>query len=131
MDKNLMNISKIESFFNSMLGKKVSNNVFFTELPPTIKLEWNSMVVVDCANAIQDMNAYGIGIVNVFLYAKPLSSGKKNVATISKMENALNDCIANSTDGVYKVRRLNTYTDYDANRKLHCNIVQIEIVIIK
>lgn len=130
MDKNLMNISKIETFFNSMLGKSVSSNVFFTDLPPTIKSEWGNMVVVDCANAIEDMNAYGYGIVNVFLYAKPLSSGRKNVTALSKMEDSLNNCIANSANQTYRIHRANTYTDYDINRKLHCNIVQIKIVII-
>ena len=33
MDKNLLNISTIETFFNELLDEKVSSNTFFTTSP--------------------------------------------------------------------------------------------------
>lgn len=129
MDKNLMNISKIETFFCSLLAKKVSKNTFFTDLPTAIKEEWSDMVVIDIPNAIRDLNAYGQGIVLVYLYAKPLSSGNKNVPVISKMEQKLNDCISSNSDKHYNVSRYGEYTDYDPTRNLHCNIVELNLTI--
>lgn len=130
MDKNLMNISKIESFMNSLIDNKVSNNTFFTDLPPTINASWTDMVVVDCSNAISDMDGYGKGQILVFLYAKPLASGAKNVATLSSMEQKLNECINSNSSKTYIINRANTYTDYDEERNLHCNIVVLNILIV-
>lgn len=129
MDNNLMNISKIETFFDNMLVGKVSENVFFTELPPTVESTWKNMVVVDCANVIENMNAYGRGIVNVFLYAKPSISGKKNVTELSKMETALTECVSTSNQNNYGVDIVGRYADYDSNRDLHCNIFQVQLKI--
>lgn len=130
MDKNLINISKIETFFNDLLDDKVSKNTFFTDLPPTIKQEWNDMVVVDCANAISDLNGCGKGTVLIFLYAKPLSSGMKNVARMSSLEQRLNERIAANDSKTYIINRANTYTDYDEERNLHCNIVVLNLIIV-
>lgn len=130
MDKNLINISKIETFFNDLLDDKVSKNTFFTDLPPTIKQEWNDMVVVDCANAISDLNGCGKGTVLIFLYAKPLSSGMKNVARMSSLEQRLNERIAANDSKTYIINRANTYTDYDENRNLHCNIVVLNLIVL-
>lgn len=125
-----MNISKIETFFNNLLDEKVSSNTFFTDLPSTIKQEWDSMVVVDCANAISDLNACGKGTVLIFLYAKPLSTGMKNVAKMSELEQKLNECIASNDSKTYIINRANTYTDYDEERNLHCNIVVLNLIIV-
>lgn len=125
-----MNISKIETFFNELLDEKVSSNTFFTDLPTTIKQEWNSMVVVDCSNAISDMDGYGKGTVLIFLYAKPLSTGMKNVAKMSELEQKLNECIAANDSKTYIINRANTYTDYDEERNLHCNIVVLNLIIV-
>lgn len=127
MDKNLMNISKIESFLNTLLDNKVSDNTFFTSLPPTIKTEWQDMVVVDCGTAISDLDAMGKGRVSIFLYAKPLSNGAKNVAKLSELEQKLTACIESNQNKTYVINRAETYTDYDENRNLHCNIIQINI----
>ena len=85
MDKNLLNISKIETFFNSLLDNKLSDNTFFTFLPPAIKQEWADMVLVDIPNAIKDLNAYGSGMILVYLFAKPMSNGVKPVAKLSQL----------------------------------------------
>lgn len=125
-----MNISKIESFFNTLIDNKVSHNTFFTDLPSTIKQEWTDMVVVDCANAISDLNAYGKGTVLIFLYAKPLSTGMKNVAKMSELERKLNECISSNTSSTYIINRANTYADYDEERNLHCNIVDLNLIVL-
>ena len=125
-----MNISKIETFFNELLDNKVSYNTFFTFLPPTIKQEWADIVLVDIPNALRDLNAYGSGMVLVYLFAKPLSNGIKPVAKLSNMEKKLNEAIASSKNSHYVISRGNTYTDYDEQRNLFCNIVEINLVII-
>lgn len=130
MDKDLMNISKVETFFNTLLDNKVSDNTFFTDLPPTINQEWNDIVVVDCGNAIYDMNAYGRGDVLIWLYAKPMSSGAKNVKILSQMETRLNECISSNTDKHYKISRGETYSDYDEQRNLFVNIIVLNLIII-
>ena len=88
-----MNISKIETFFNALLDNKVSDNTFFSDLPPAIKQEWNDMVVVDFPNTISDLDACGQGTVLIWLYAKPKSNGTKNVPVLSRMEEKLNEYI--------------------------------------
>lgn len=130
MDKDLMNISKIETFFNSLLDNKVSDNTFFTELPPALKQEWTDMVVVDFPNTVLDLEACGQGTVLVWLYARPKSNGTKNVPLLSQMESKLNDCISSNTDGHYIINRRGEYTDYDDQRNLHCNIIELNLIII-
>lgn len=125
-----MNISKIETFFNSLLDEKVSKNTFFTDLPPAIDASWTDMVVVDCANAISDLNACGKGTVLIFLYAKPLSTGMKNVAKMSELERKLNECLASNDSKTYIINRANTYSDYDEERNLHCNIVVLNLIVL-
>lgn len=124
-----MNISKIETFFDTLLGDKVSKNKFFTELPSTISSSWNDIVVVDCGNSITDMDGYGKGTVLIFLYAKPFSSGAKNVPVLSSMEKKLNECIKNNTSKTYVINRGRTYADYDEERNLHCNVVVLNLTI--
>lgn len=130
MDKDLLNISAIETFFNALLDKKVSSNTFFTTLPTTINSDWEDMVVIDCANAIQDLNAYGTGTVLIYLYARPFTSGRKNVAMMSKMEKALNVAIKENTSPSYKIVREGSFADFDSDAKMHCNIVEIQLLII-
>lgn len=130
MDANLMNISKVETFFDTLLRGKVSENVFFTNLPSAIKQEWSDMVLVDIPNAISNMNAYGSGIVLVYLYAIPKHAGAKDVPKLSRMEQTLNECIKNSNDGHYRISIIGNYSDYDGQRNLFCNIVEINLTII-
>lgn len=130
MDKNKLNISAIETFFNDLLDEKVSSNTFFTTLPTSFGEKPNDMVLVDCANVIQDLNAYGSGTVLIWLYARPLSSGKKNVSVLSKMEKLLNEAIESNTNSSYTVTRLGEFADYDSDAQMHCNIVQIQLLIV-
>lgn len=130
MDKNLINISKIETFFNTLLDGKVSDNTFYTSLPQTIKQEWSDMVMVDFPNTISDMNAYGVGKVLIFLYTKARANGNKNVPLLSQMEMKLNACLSESNDEHYKVSKSGEYSDYDEQRDLFVNIVELNLLII-
>ena len=127
MNKDNINISKVETYLNSIIDNVVSNNTYAGTLPDTIKSDWTDMVLIDCANAMQDMNAYGRGVVLIWLYAKPRGDGAKNTAVMSQLERKLNEVIEGASDSTYVISRRNTYSDYDTNRKWHCNIVELNI----
>lgn len=130
MDKDNLNISKIETYLHSIMDGVVSENTYVGTLPDTIQSAWNDMCLIDAGTAIRDMDAYGKGVVLVWLYARPLASGAKNVARMSALESALNEVIRGANDSIYHINRRNTYTDYDSVRKWHCNIVEINLMIL-
>lgn len=133
MDANNLNISKIETYLNSILDNKVSKNTYFGYLPDAsiIKAsDWQDMVMIEMPNGIRDMDAYGQGTVLVWLYARPLGSGRKNVAKMSELEANLNDVITNVTSNEYHIVRRLTFTDYDTNINWHCNVIELIITIV-
>lgn len=127
MDKNKLNISKIETYLNSILDNTISNNTFFGSLPEpsSIPSEWNDICFIDIPNGIRDYEAYGQGTVLVCLYARPMSSGRKNVAIMSQLETRLNEVIASNSDSTYQISRRLTYSTYDDDIKWHCNVVEL------
>lgn len=129
MDANRLNISKIETFFDTLLRGHVSDNVFFTSLPDAVEESWGNIVVVDCS-AMADWNAFGRGTVLVMIYAPPMPSGRKNVAVMSSVEQKLNIAIERCNDSVYRIRRGETYSDYDSERKMFVNIVTVDLVVL-
>ena len=129
MDRNNLNISNIEMFLYSIFKNAVSNNTYVGTFPDTIQSSWQDMCLIDCGSAIADLDALGGGVVLIWLYAKPLSDGSKNVGKMQELEEKLNLAISNSFDKNYRINRRNTYTDYDSDRKWHCNIVELNIVI--
>lgn len=130
MDSNYLNISKIETYIVGIIDNVVSDNTFAGTLPTTINAAWSDMVLVDCVNAIGDLDALGKGVVLVWLYAKPRADGTKNVALMSKLEKKLNDVINAANDRHYIISRRDTYSEYDEARKWHCNIVELNITIV-
>ena len=128
MDKNKLNISNIEAYLDSLLGNKVSANVFFDTLPPVIKDSWKDLLLVDCSYLIRDFSAYGFGTIAIWLYAKPMSSGAKNVPVLSKMETTLNEILFSNENPAYQLIRRGTRSGYDSNAKLYYNIVEIQIL---
>ena len=130
MNKDNINISKIETYLNSIIDNVVSQNTYAGTLPDTINSKWSDMCLIDCGHAIRDLNAYGQGSVLIWLYAKPRGDGAKNTAKMSQMERKLNEVIKNASDSTYTISRRNTYSDYDDNRKWHCNIVELIITIV-
>jgi hypothetical protein len=128
MNANNLNISKIETYLNSILDNVVSNNTFFGYMPDASIVkssDWQDMVMVEIPNGVRDMDAYGQGTVLVWLYARPLESGRKNVAKMSVLEDRLNDVIANNKDKNYQISRRMTFTDYNTDIDWHCNVVEI------
>lgn len=127
MNKNNLNISQIESYLYSIIDNKVSDNTYAGTLPDTIQSNWKDMCLIDVGTDIIDKDAYGVGAVLVWLYARPLANGAKNVAKMSELENKLNEVIAQANDSIYHINRRATYSDYDGERKWHCNIVELNI----
>lgn len=128
MDANKINISKIETYLNSILDNVVSDNTFFGYMPDASIVkssDWQDMVMVEIPNGIRDMDAYGQGTILVRLYARPLESGRKNVAKMSELETKLNAVITNAKDKNYQISRRMTFTDYDTDIDWHCNVVEI------
>ena len=127
MDKNNLNISKVETFLNGIIDNVVSKNTLFTRMidKETIPADWQDMCLIEIPGGIEDMNAYGIGTVLVWLYARPLSSGRKNVAVMSQLEQRLNKVIEETKEPNITLTRRDTYTDYDTSINWHCNCVEI------
>lgn len=130
MNTNNLNISEIESYLYGIMNNAVSEHTYAGTLPDTIKSSWKDMVLIDCATAIKDMNAYGQGVVLIWLYARPRGDGAKNTATMANLERKLNEVIADASDGTYYISRRDTFSDYDSDRKWHCNIVELNILIV-
>lgn len=130
MNKENLNISRIESYLYSIIDNKVSENTYAGTLTDTIKAEWTDMCLIDLGTDILDKDAYGVGAVLVWLYARPLANGAKNVAKMSELESKLNEVIAQANDSIYHISRRATYASYDSERKWHCNIVELNIRIL-
>lgn len=130
MNYNNINISKIETYLHSIIDNVVSDNTYVGTPPETIKEDWQDMCVIDLGSNIIDRSAYGRGVVLVWLYARPLASGAKNVAKMSELETKLNEVIESAHNSAYRISRRATYSDYDTTRKWHCNIVELNLTII-
>lgn len=133
MDKNTLNISKIETYLNDILDGVVSNNTFFTTYPNASVVkssDWQDMVLIDIPSGISDMDSFGKGFVFVGLYARPLESGKKNVKKMSELEQKLNDVLANASDSHYMLQRNDTHSTYDEDINWHCNVVELILTIL-
>lgn len=124
-----MNISMVEDYLNSIFDNVVSSNTFFGYLPEkeTLDASWTDMVFIEIPNGIEDREAYGQGTVLVWLYARPLASGRKNVAKMNELEIRLNEVVASAKNPVYSISRRSTYTDYDPDIDWHCNVVELII----
>lgn len=131
IDINALNISAVETFYNSILDGNISENVYPSTLPSSIPDSWQDMAVISCDTGISNNNAYGSAYVEVWLYAKPMTTGKKNVAVMNKMEKKLNEIIREQQlkNKKYRIRRDESRTDYDSNRNLHVNIIRIYTLI--
>lgn len=128
MNKDKINISKIETFLNGIIDNVVSQNTFYGYMPDTsvvLASDWTDMCLIEIPNGIRDMEAYGEGTVLIWLYARPLDSGRKNVAKMSELETKLNEVIKDSNSKDYQIARRLTYTDYDTDIKWHCNVVEL------
>ena len=132
MDSNKINISKIETFLNEKIDNVVSKNTFVGSKVPdktAIPADWKDIVLIDIPNGVRDFDAYGQGTALVSLFARPMESGRKNVAVLSKMEESLNEVIKSNTDKTYTLSRRLTYTGYDSDIDWHFNTIEVIIKI--
>ena len=132
MDSNPINISKIETFLNEKIDNVVSKNTFVGSKVPdktAIPADWKDIVLIDIPNGVRDFEAYGQGTVLVSLFARPMESGRKNVAVLSRMEESLNEVIKSNTDKTYTLSRRLTYTGYDSDIDWHFNTIEVIIKI--
>ena len=127
MDKQNLNISKIETYLNSIIDNVVSDHTYAGTLPDTIGGDWTDMCLIDVGSSIRDRDAYGQGVVFVWLYARPLANGAKNVVKMTELESKLYEVIEEANDSIYHINRRATYSDYDSERKWHCNIVELNL----
>lgn len=133
MDSNKINISKIETFLNEKIDNVVSKNTLVGSKVPdktVIPTDCNDIVLIDIPNGVRDFDAYGKGTVLVYLFARPMESGRKNVAVLSQMEARLNEVINTSSNDTYLLKRRLTFTGYDINIDWHYNVVEITLTIL-
>lgn len=133
MNKDNLNISKIETYLNGILDGVVSDNTFFTTYPNVSVVkssDWKDMVLVDIPSGIRDMEAMGQGTIFIGLYARPLESGKKNVKKMSQLETKLNEVLENASDSSYMLRRNDVRSSYDDDIDWHCNVVELTILVL-
>lgn len=128
---NRRNISSIETFFDTLLrGKdKLSEVVFFDELPTTWKKEWTELILVDCGNPQRDRDAFGAHTILIYLYTKANAYGVKDVKTLQRLESKLNELIEGNTDPHYHTSIRGRYSNYNAVNDVFLNIVQINLII--
>lgn len=132
MDINKKNISTIETFLNEKMDNVISNNTFVgSKLPDktSIPSDWKDIVLIDIPNGIRDLDAYGQGTALVYLYARPMESGRKNVAVMSQLEQKLNTVISSNADNTYTLSKRLTYTGFDTDIDWHFNAVEIIVSI--
>ena len=124
-------VSRVEDFvYRLVKGVGISDNIFVSTLPVTIKSTWANMVLVDVGKG-ENLNAYRKFSVNVYLYAKGQGDLQtKNVKVIDAMEQKLLDAVAGSSDEHYKPSVNWSDSDYDSTRNLHFNVVNLTVLAI-
>ena len=129
MTDKWLNISYIEDFFYTLFQNKALGEVNVGgKLPDTLSKNVSRMTLVDCGS-MRDRHAYGSGIVLVYLFSKPDGNGKKNVPAMAEMEETVRQLVEKSRHDHYVISRGSTYTDYDSTYDMHCNIVEINLII--
>jgi hypothetical protein len=133
MNRDSLNISKIETYLNSVLDGVVSDNTFFTTYPNVAVVkasDWQDMVLVDIPSGISDFDAYGKGYIFIGLYARPLESGKKNVARMAQLEKKLNEVLDSTFDPRYMLVKSDAHSTYDEDIDWHCNVIELILTIL-
>ena len=129
MNKSNLNISNIENYLFTLFDNVVSNNTYIGTLPDTIDASWTDMVLIDFGTSINDLDAMGRCIVHIFLYAKPLANGSKNVRKLAEMEDKFNEVMLSQKDKTYQLSHVYDDSDYDKDRKWHFNIKALNLMI--
>lgn len=122
-------LSRIENFFSMLLTKrKISDNIFVGELPPTTSKNWDDFVNVDVGQQ-RDYGGYSSGYANIYLYARPKGTPlRKNVKLLDKMEGILDDVIKHSNNKDYTIQVLYRDSGYDSNRQFHFQMISVSVI---
>ena len=130
MVKNKYTISRIENFFSMLLTQgKVSENIYLGELPPTTDAKIDNFVLVDVGKQTSE-DAYTVGYVNVYLYARPTDTTlKKNIKKLYSMEKLFDAALGASADENYVVSELYRDSGYDTTRQFHYNMIGLTVVV--
>ena len=67
--------------------------------------------------------------MHIFLYAKPLSNGSKNVKVLADLEDRFNEVMENQHSKEYQLNHAYDDSDYDKDRKWHFNIKALNLMI--
>ena len=123
-------VSRVEDFFKVLLTKYgVSENIFVSRLPVTIKSSWNDMVLIDVGKGV-NRNAYRSFSVNIFLYGRPIGSlQQKNVKVIDAMGQKLLTAITECHDNHYHPVTSWSDSDYDTTRNFHYNVLNFQVLV--
>jgi len=129
MEQTYKRISRVENYLSMMLAKaKISDHVFFGNLPATINKEWTDMVMVD-VQAMHDYDSFAKGSANIFLYAKSTDDeSSKPVKKLNAMEVALDKALEEDFNKNYATEIQFRNQDYDTNAKYYYNVVNVEII---
>ena len=121
-------VSRVEDFvYRLVKGVGISDNIFVSTLPVTIKSEWADMVLIDVGKG-DNLHAYRRFSVNVYLYAKGQGDLQtKNVNVIDAMEEKLLQAVSDSKDNNYTPTVNWSDSDYDSTRNLHFNVVNLTV----
>lgn len=131
MDRDLMNISKIETYLHDKVFKgKVSDNLFVGRLPDTLDKSWKDIAMIDCGTNIYDRNGYAMGSFLVWLFVKPKANGVKDVKRMSQMELAADDCITTARHQNYVISKRSSKSGYDSTHDLYYTVIDANLTII-
>lgn len=131
MTNKWLDTSLIEDYFYNILSSangKLGTLVAGKKLPDTLDKNVERMTLISCGN-MRDRGGYGQGVVLLFLFCKSADNGTKNVPVMFDMEEALRPIIENATHEHYVISRGSTDTDYYSTYDMHCNIVEINLII--
>lgn len=126
---NFASVSRIEEFFDGLFRGTLTDNLFFGEIPTSLKKDWKNLVVVDTGNPVLDHDAYAQGTVLVCLFCPPKAGGQKDFAEMARLEKTLNELIVNSKDEHYIISKRASYSSYDAVNDMFLNVFQVNLLI--
>lgn len=126
---NPRSISEIENYLYLLFYGTVSKNIYIGSLPATLNTDEEDMVLIDCGMPVNDKGGFGKGVVNVFLYVKPLERGRKNVKRMLEMENAFQEIVKGQRSEYYWLTQLYSQSDYDSTYSMHYNIYALNLII--
>lgn len=127
--RDRMTISSMETFFDGLLRGKVTDALYFGDLPVNISKKWKEIVVVDCGNPMRNKGVFTSGTVLIYIYARQNAYGLKDVATMQKVEQLLSDVIEANDDPHYHTSIMGSYANFDAINDMYFNIIQVHLVI--